>query len=349
MSAEALSHVLRPLQELFNPDEYPDLLIGLGEPDDAAVWRLDDDRVLVVTTDFFTPVVDDAYDYGSIAAANALSDLYAMGATPFMALNIVAMPPDLSEDIVEEILRGGAEKVKEAGAVIAGGHTIQDPEPKYGLVAVGTCAFDRLMIKSQAKSGDVLVLTKPLGTGVTTTALKNDKVDSVDIQQAVTWMRKLNASAAQLAAEFGVRAATDVTGYSLLGHGVEMAEASSFAFRLHLPSIPFFSGARKYAEGGNFPGGTADNRLYFSDRVSFAHSIDEYDQMLLFDAQTSGGLLLALGRSKLDAFLEQAEERGVDVWPIGEVIEGEGIEVLDTAFSERRHREADLWFSMKGS
>ncbi|UCF59833.1 MAG: selenide, water dikinase SelD [Anaerolineaceae bacterium] len=345
MSAEALSHVLRPLQELFSPDEYPNLLVGLGVPDDAAVWRLDDDRALVVTTDFFTPVVDDPFDYGSVAASNALSDLYAMGATPIMALNIVAMPPNLSEGIVKEILRGGAEKVKEAGAVIAGGHTIQDPEPKYGLVAVGTCVLDRLMTKSQAKPGDALVLTKPLGTGVTTTALKNDKADSADVQQAVNWMKKLNASAAHLAAEFGVQAATDVTGYSLLGHGVEMAEASSVAFRLHLPSIPFLSGARKYAEGGNFPGGSADNRLYFGDRVDFADSIDEYNQMLLFDAQTSGGLLLAVGRRKLNSFLDRADDKGVDVWPIGEVVEGEGIEVLDTSFGDWRRRDADLWFS----
>jgi len=349
MSPAALAHVLRPLRELFMPAEYPDLLVGLGSPDDAAVWRLSDNLTLVVTTDFFTPVVDDPYDYGSISAANALSDLYAMGATPILALNIVAMPPDLPDDIVGEILRGGAEKVKEAGAVIAGGHTIQDPEPKYGLVALGTCVLDRLMTKSEAKPGDVLILTKPLGTGVTTTALKHKKADSDDIVQVVTWMKKLNASAANLAAEFGVQAATDVTGFSLLGHGVEMAEASSVAFRLHLPSIPFLSGARRYAEGGNFPGGTADNRMYFSDRVRFKQSIDEYDQMLLFDAQTSGGLLLALERQKVNAFLGRADEEGVDVWPIGEVVEGEGIEVLDKSFDEQRHRDATLWFSMPES
>jgi selenide,water dikinase len=235
MSAAALAHVLRPLRELFIPGDYPDVLVGLGLPDDAAVWRLDNNQALVVTTDFFTPIVDDPYDYGSIAASNALSDLYAMGATPILALNIVAMPPDLSSDIVEEILRGGAEKVKEAGAVIAGGHTIQDPEPKYGLVALGTCAIDRLMTKSEVKLGDVLILTKPLGTGVTTTALKNEKADSDDIEQAATWMKKLNASAANLASEFNIQAATDVTGFSLLGHGIEMSEASSVAFRLHLP------------------------------------------------------------------------------------------------------------------
>jgi len=349
MSAAALAHVLRPLREIFNPDEYPDLLVGLGLPDDAAVWRLDKNRALVVTTDFFTPVVDDPYDYGSIAASNALSDLYAMGATPILALNIVAMPPDLPSDIVAEILRGGAEKVKEAGAVIAGGHTIQDPEPKYGLVTLGTCALDRLMTKSKAKPGDVLILTKPLGTGVTTTALKHGKAESNDIEQVVSWMKKLNASAANLAAEFGVQAATDVTGFSLLGHGIEMAEASSVAFRLHLPSIPFLSGARRYAEGGNFPGGSADNRMYFSDRVTFARSIDEYNQMLLFDAQTSGGLLLALARQNVSPFLDRANEEGVDAWPIGEVEEGEGIKVLDKFYVDERPRDTELWFAIHES
>ncbi len=349
MSAAALAHVLRPLREIFNPDEYPDLLVGLGLPDDAAVWRLDKNRALVVTTDFFTPVVDDPYDYGSIAASNALSDLYAMGATPILALNIVAMPPDLPSDIVAEILRGGAEKVKEAGAVIAGGHTIQDPEPKYGLVTLGTCALDRLMTKSKAKPGDVLILTKPLGTGVTTTALKHGKAESNDIEQVVSWMKKLNASAANLAAEFGVQAATDVTGFSLLGHGIEMAEASSVAFRLHLPSIPFLSGARRYAEGGNFPGGSADNRMYFSDRVTFARSIDEYNQMLLFDAQTSGGLLLALARQNVSPFLDRANEEGVDAWPIGEVEEGEGIKVLDKSYVDERPRDTELWFAIHES
>lgn len=344
MSAEALAHVLRPLRDLFATNEYPDLIVGLGQPDDAAVWRLEENRALVITTDFFTPVVDDPYDYGSIAAANALSDLYAMGATPALALNITAMPPNLPIEIVEEILRGGAEKVKEAGAVIAGGHTIQDPEPKYGLVAVGICSIDRLMTRDRVKPGDVLILTKPLGTGVTTTALKNGKAAADDVEQAVTWMKRLNASAAKLAIDFDVMAATDVTGFSLLGHGIEMAEASSVAMRLHLPSIPFLSGARRYAEGGNFPGGSADNRMFFGDRVNFAHSIDEYNQMLLFDAQTSGGLLLALPRHNANAFLDRAYKDRVDAWPIGEAEEGEGIEVLDRSYIDDRHLHSELWF-----
>ncbi|MCJ7676700.1 MAG: selenide, water dikinase SelD, partial [Anaerolineales bacterium] len=229
---------MRPLQDLFRPADYPDLLVGLGAPDDAAVWRLDEQRVLVVTTDFFTPVVDDAYDYGAIAAANALSDLYAMGARPIFALNVAAFPPDLPVELISEILRGGAEKVREAGAVLAGGHTIQDKEPKVGLVAIGLAAPGQLMTKAGARPGDVLILTKPLGTGVTTTALKRGAAEPADVAQAVRWMTRLSADVSSLAVEFGVRAATDVTGFGLLGHGLEMAEASSVALSLHLRSIP---------------------------------------------------------------------------------------------------------------
>lgn len=268
-----------------------------------------------------------------------------MGAMPFLALNIAAFPLDLPFEIVSEIMRGGAEKVKEAGAIVAGGHTIQDKEPKYGLVVVGTCKLDHLMVKTQAQPGDVLILTKPLGTGVTTTALKKGVAQSSDIDQAVMWMSRLNSPAAHLASDFGVRAATDVTGFGLLGHGVEMAELSEVAFRIHLPSIPFLSGARNYAEGANFPGGSVDNSMYFGDRVSFAPSIDEYNQLLLFDAQTSGGLLLALQEHKVEAFLSQAEERDVDVWPIGEVEEGEGIRVLDSLYNTDLRHSSDLWFS----
>ncbi len=212
--------------------------MGLSSPDDAAVWRLDDERSLVVTIDFFTPVVDDPYDYGAIAAANALSDLYAMGAYPILTLNVAAMPGSLSTDIVSEIFRGGAEKVREAGAVIAGGHTIQDDEPKYGLVGVGLVETAKLLTKAGAEVGDILVLTKPLGTGVTTTALKNGTAQEKDVAQAVAWMKRLNDKALALAHVSGVKSATDVTGFSLLGHAMEMADASGVGMRLSLPSIP---------------------------------------------------------------------------------------------------------------
>jgi selenide,water dikinase len=325
--------VLRPLQKIFDPAVYPDLLVGLDSPDDAAVWRLNDRQALIVTTDFFTPVVDDAYDYGSIAAANALSDVYAMGADPILALNVAAMPPDLPDDLLSEIFRGGAEKVREAGAVLAGGHTVQDKEPKYGLVAIGLADPNALLTKRAARPQDVLVLTKPLGTGVITTALKREAAEAEHVAEAVSWMRQLNAMASRLARQAGVRAATDVTGYSLLGHGCELAEASGVGLRLYLKSIPFLSSARHYALGGFFPGGSADNRLFFSDRVHFAPGIDEYDQMLLFDAQTSGGLLLCLPPSARAAFLSEARQVGQPVWEIGEVVDGSGVEVVNGLFS----------------
>ncbi|HJX40411.1 MAG TPA: selenide, water dikinase SelD, partial [Anaerolineales bacterium] len=217
--------MLRPLQSLFEAAESPDLLVGLGAPDDAAVWRLDDSRALVVTTDFFTPIVDDPYAYGAIAAANALSDLYAMGAAPFLALNLVAMPTDLEPEIVAEILRGGAEQIRRAGAVLAGGHSIQDQEPKYGLVALGMADPAHLMTKDASRPGDRLVLTKPLGTGVTTTALIRDQGEPGHAAEAIEWMSRLNDRASRLALQAGVRAATDVTGFGLLGHGLELAQA----------------------------------------------------------------------------------------------------------------------------
>ena len=326
---------MRPLQDLFRPADYPDLLVGLGAPDDAAVWRLDEQRVLVVTTDFFTPVVDDAYDYGAIAAANALSDVYAMGARPILALNIAAVPPDLPVELISEILRGAAEKVREAGAVLAGGHTIQDKEPKVGLVAIGLATPEQLMTKAGARPGDVLILTKPLGTGVTTTALKRGAAEPADVALAVRWMTRLSADVSSLAVEFGVRAATDVTGFGLLGHSLEMAEASGVALTLHLRSIPFLTGALGYVRQGFVPGGSADNLLYFGPRVRFAPGIDEYARMLLFDAQTSGGLLLCLAATSAAAFLAEAARRGLPAWTVGEVRQGAGIDVEDRAGDPR--------------
>lgn len=302
-------------------------MVGLSGPDDAAVWQLDEMRALVVTTDFFTPVVDDPYDYGSIAAANSLSDIYAMGGRPFLALNIAALPPDLPAEISSEILRGGAEKTREAGVVIAGGHTIQDKEPKYGLVALGFVDKDKMLTKSGLKPGDTLVLTKPLGFGCTTTALKQDKADKADVREVVNWMTRLNRTAGLLAVEFSLTAATDVTGFSLLGHGLEMAQASGVGLLFDYAKIPFVGGARKYAEMWTFPGGASDNRVYFGPHVTFDASIDEANQMLLFDPQTSGGLLLGVPREKLAAFQARAEEMDQPAWVIGEAQPGSGIKV----------------------
>ena len=315
------------MKTIFDPVAFPDLLVGLGEPDDAAIWRLDDERAIMVTTDFFTPVVDDAYDYGSIAAANSLSDVYAMGGKPFLALNVAALPENLPEDISSEIIRGGAEKAREAGVVIAGGHTVKDKEPKYGLVVIGFVDPRKMLSKGGLKVGDVLVLTKPLGFGVTATALKQEKADPQDVLEAVHWMKRLNNTASQLAIEFGLHGATDITGYSLLGHGLEMAEASDVSLRFNLADIPFISGARRYAGQGIFPGGAFDNKRHFQSRVGFPADIDEPDQMLLFDPQTSGGLLLGVPHSEMDSFVARAREMDQAVWVIGSVETGSGIEI----------------------
>jgi selenide,water dikinase len=288
---------------------------------------LDSDRAIVVTTDFFTPVVDDAYDYGSIAAANSLSDVYAMGGQPFLALNIAAFPDNLPNEISSEIIRGGAEKAREAGVVIAGGHTVKDKEPKYGLVVIGFVDPRKMLSKSGLRIGDALVLTKPLGFGVTTTALKEQKADVEDIVEVVDWMKRLNRSAGQLALEFDLRGGTDVTGYSLLGHGVEMAKASGAALNLDFKNIPLVAGARKYAEKGTFPGGAFDNKKHFESQVKFATSLDEANQMLLFDPQTSGGLLLGVPEQQLNDFMSRAQEMGQSAWVIGNVDAGTGIEV----------------------
>jgi selenide,water dikinase len=282
----------------------------------------------VVTTDFFTPVVDDPYDYGSIAAANSLSDIYAMGGQPFLALNVAALLPELPPEINAEILRGGAEKCLEAGVVIAGGHTVRDKEPKYGLVVIGFVHPDKMLTKGGVQPGDALVLTKPLGFGVTTTALKQQKASPEDVAEVVNWMKKLNREAGGLAVEFGLRGGTDVTGYSLLGHGSEMAAASGVGFRLEAEKIPFVSCAHKYAEMCTFPGGMADNRLFFGSRIRFAANIPEEMQMLLFDPQTSGGLLLAVPGSRMDAFMQSAREIALPIWVIGEAFEGAGIDVV---------------------
>ena len=312
---------------MYKKKDYPDLLVGLGEPDDAAVWKLDDDRVLIVTTDFFTPVVDDPYDYGAISAANSLSDIYAMGGTPFLALNIAALPPNLPPEISGEILRGGAETARDAGVVIAGGHTIQDQEPKYGLICMGFAHPDLIMTKSAALPGDALVITKPLGFGVTTTAIKNQKATQEQIDEVVLWMKRLNQTASELAQAHGVIAATDVTGFSLLGHAWEMAESSGVGMNFYWDMMPFISPAKKLARAFEFPGGAFDNRLYFGDHVKVPKSMSEDELMLLFDPQTSGGLLLAVNCDRLEDFRIQAEKMSQPIWVIGEVVEGDQITI----------------------
>ena len=250
-----------------------------------------------------------------------------MGGEPFLALNVAALPPDLPPEISSEILRGGAEKAREAGVVIAGGHTVQDKEPKYGLIALGFLDPARMITKRGARIGDRLIISKPLGFGTTTTALKNGKVDQDDLAEVVDWMKRLNKTAGQLAQEFNLRGGTDITGFSLLGHGYEMAQASGVGLHFYFEKIPFLNGAQKYAQAWIFPGGSHDNKAFFSAHVKFSQAIDEPSQMLLFDAQTSGGLLLSVPADKLDALLSRAGELGQDIWEIGEVVPGDTIQV----------------------
>lgn len=322
-----MTQVLRPIKDIFDPASFPDLLVGLESPDDAAVWRLSEDKAIVVTTDFFTPVVDTPYEYGSIAAANSLSDVYAMGGLPFLALNIAALPDQLPVEVSSEILRGGAEKVREAGVVVAGGHTVKDKEPKYGLVVIGFVDPRKMISKGGLKIGDALILTKPLGGGVTTTALKQEKASDSDVKEAIEWMSRLNKTAGQLATEFNLYGGTDVTGFGLLGHGMEMADASGVLLQIEYSKLPFLSGARVYAEKGIFPGGAFDNKKHFGKAVTLAKTIGEPAEMLLFDPQTSGGLLLGVPQEKLASFKKRAEELDQPAWVVGEVRAGQGIEV----------------------
>ncbi len=315
---------MRPLSEVFPQAAYPQVLVGLSEPDDAAVYQVDDERAIISTADFFPPVVDDPYDFGAIAAANALSDVYAMGGRPLMAINLVAYPDDLDKGILTEILRGGADKVKEAGAVIAGGHSITDAEPKYGLSVTGEVEPAKIIRKSGASPGDRLVLTKALGAGVVTTALKREIADSVIVRQAVQSMSRLNRVASELAQAYEVRAMTDITGFGLAGHGLEMAKLSQVDFAIDFDKIQLLPGAEAFARQGVFPGGMARNQEYFAQWVESNSSIPEYAQGLLYDPQTSGGLLMAVAQDRADALLADLRAEGEDAFILGSVIAGTG-------------------------
>jgi selenide, water dikinase len=324
MGPEALAQVLRPLATL--TDLAPaDLLVGLRAADDAAVYRLNDEQAVVATLDFFPPVVDDAATFGAVAAANALSDIYAMGGEPLFCLNLVAWPDDLDKALLSEILRGGGEKVRQAGAIVAGGHSVTDSEPKYGLVAIGLVHPQRIFTKGGARPGDVVLLTKALGTGVITTALKREQVRTEDLDAAVESMTQLNRDAARAlrSVEVGLHACTDVTGFGLLGHAWEMASQSGCGMRFALADLPWLPGARQYAEAGTIPGGTDRNRQYLAPHISLGAEVTAADEALLFDPQTSGGLLAAVDPDAADRALEALREAGAGAYRIGVVIEGE--------------------------
>jgi selenide,water dikinase len=305
-------------------------LIGLALSDDAAVFRLADDLALVQTVDFFPPVVDDPATFGGIAAANALSDIYAMGARPIVALAIAAFPETLPPQVMAAILQGGIDKVAEAGAIVAGGHTVVDTEPKYGLCVTGVIHPDHLITKANAQPGDVLLLTKPLGSGTITTAHKRSLVDEIHLEQAVASMLRLNRRASELAVAAGVRSGTDITGYGLLGHGGELARNSEVQLQIELGRVPLLPGAIEYARRGIFPGGLHRNRDYLLEDgfVQVASRLEPAHVQLLFDPQTSGGLLLALPELQAGDLLTRMEAEGEPCWEIGRVIVGDGIRIV---------------------
>ena len=303
------------------------LLVGLTKPDDAAVYRISDELALVFTVDFFAPIVDDPYDYGAISAANALSDVYAMGGRPALALNITAFPIEMSEQRLAGILRGGADKVREAGAIIAGGHTIIDAEPKYGLCVIGFVHPDQLFTKGGAHPGDVLYLTKPIGTGLIATAAKFEEAEPAHLAAATASMAMLNRDAARLACASGATALTDVTGFGLLGHGYELAAASEAGIRIDAAAVPLLPGAELYAYRGVLTGGGARNREYLEGKVRVDAGVSEDLQHVLFDPQTSGGLIFAVPPARSAEVERRSAEGGVPVWRVGEVVTGSGVSV----------------------
>ncbi len=319
MGPETLAQVLRPLTQHTAP---ADLLVGLHAADDAAVYRVNDQQAIISTADFFPPVVDDAYAFGAIAAANAVSDVYAMGGRVLMAINLVAWPDALDPALLSEILRGGMDTMAAAGGVIAGGHTVTDREPKYGLAVTGIVEPEHILTKGGARAGDILLLSKPLGTGLITTAHKRDQVQENDLHEAIRTMTHLNrrASEALVQAGSGVHAVTDITGFGLLGHAWEMAAQSRVGMRIAYNALPLLPNVRHYAELGCIPGGSGRNESYLTAHVRIDERIDEPGRALLWDPQTSGGLFAAIDPALWPRLAELAPD--ITFWRIGEITTG---------------------------
>jgi selenide,water dikinase len=316
-----LAQVLRHVPAVSDPR----VLVDAATRDDAAVFQVAGDRALVATVDFFTPIVDDPYTFGRIAVANALSDLYAMGARPLFGLNLVAWPRDPAVlDLLGDTLRGGADTAREAGLLVLGGHSIDDVEPKYGLVALGEAHPDRIVTNRGARAGDRLVLTKPIGTGILSTALKREMIREADMADAITSMTTLNAAAmeAMLALGSDVRAATDVTGFGLIGHLRNLLEAAAVSARLVAAQVPLFERAASLAAKGAVPGGTTRNREAADEYTKWSSSVNDTTRTLLCDAQTSGGLLIAVAEGAAEALLTQLRSGGATGTVIGHVTAG---------------------------
>ncbi len=317
IGADILAQVVSPLRQSIVP---PQLLIGLDAIDDAAVYRVNEQQAIISTADFFPPVVDDPFTFGAIAATNALSDVYAMGGQVLMAINLVAWPENLDTGILSEVLSGGMKIVEQAGGVIAGGHSISDDEPKYGLAVTGMVHPDHILTKGGAKPGDVLVLSKQLGTGLMTTAQKQGKVREEDMAAAVQSMTRLNRRASEILVQAGsgVHAATDITGFGILGHAWEVAAQSLTSIRFDYEALPLLPNIRHYAELGCIPGGTGRNKRSLQAHVYFDDHLGEIDQAILYDPQTSGGLFAAIDPALWPTLSEQKD---VTFWRIGEVTE----------------------------
>ena len=319
------------LEELlagFVPAEAENLLVGLSPADDAAVYRLDDERALVFTVDFFPPVVDDPTDFGAIAATNALNDVFAMGGSPLLALSVAAFPEELPTSLLGDILRGADERVRAAGAILAGGHTIRDSEPKYGLAVVGTVHPDGIWAKSTACPGDALLLTKPLGTGLVLHGTKRDLAGADELAEAVRWMRVLNKAAAEVLRPFGPNAVTDVTGFGLLGHAHETASRSGVRLRLDAAILPALPGALEVARAGERTGGDGRNRDFAGRHVTIGSDVPDELTALAWDPQTSGGLLIAVPADRGAVLEATFQAQGLFLARIGSVEEGAGVELL---------------------
>lgn len=308
------------------PIENPNVLVGTSTSDDAAAYRIDDERAIVQTLDFITPIVDDPYDYGQIAAANSISDVYAMGGRPLFALNIVCFPArEVPLDVLTRILLGGAAKAKEAGIPIVGGHSVEDSEPKYGLVVSGMVSPEQVLTNAGARPGDVLVLTKPLGSGILTTALKKQLLGEKPLRNVVEIMSTLNRGAAEALEGLQVHALTDITGFGLLGHLIEMLAGSKAGARLNFNNVPVLEAVWPLARQSVFPGGATRNLKRFSSSVKWGEGTTEEMQMVLADPQTSGGLLIAVDARDLDLLLERLNGNGVATRAvIGEITEEVG-------------------------
>lgn len=312
-----LSEVLRNLPQA-KPN--PDLLVGLDTSDDAGVYRLSDELALVQTLDFFTPIVDDPYSFGQVAAANAISDIYAMGGKPLTVLNIVAFPiSTLDKSILTEILRGAADKVSEAGATLVGGHSIDDKEPKFGLAVTGIVHPDKVRTNAGAKPGDKLILTKPIGVGIMTTSIKKDQLSQEEIERVTRVMATLNKTAAEVMESYQVHACTDVTGFGLLGHALEMAKGSGTGITIYNRKVPVLPRVRELAESGYVPGGTKNNFKHVEASITFPEEMEQVDRYILCDAVTSGGLLISVDPSQADELLQALLQAGVEAGMMGEV------------------------------